>query len=150
MKRKSIKRKRKDTIEIDVTSHNLLRKPIPKNAARSVKQVLDVVSPTLIAFDSEIAMIGRRLKDIESMQVRFAQMQRKLNEPFRHATWKMATGVEIHIKDMDEQHLRNTVSMLTRKLQVQLGSATWVESVHFMVKSLDQMLDEVKRRGLRV
>ena len=78
-----------------------------------------------------------------------------LQEEIRQLTpnpfiWKTADGRHLRPSEMDEQHLRNTVSFLQRKLTVAFGSVRFLQQTAWMVEALNEMFKECKRRGYEV
>jgi hypothetical protein len=66
------------------------------------------------------------------------------------AYWRSSDGRVIQIKDMDDGHLRNTVSFLARRLATGLGAAPWLGPFQSMTLHLATLLAECERRGFRV
>jgi predicted component of type VI protein secretion system len=64
--------------------------------------------------------------------------------------WTTGTGQQIRIDEMDEGHLRNTISFLQRRIVSQFGKVTWLSEMRDMLASMVAMLDEAKKRGIRV
>lgn len=85
-------------------------------------------------------------------RLRFGRLFNELNER-REApvfVWTTAGGERVRVTDMDEGHLRNTISYLQRRLVYLFGTVTWMMPVRSTLKALAAMLDEAERRGLQV
>jgi hypothetical protein len=92
---------------------------------------------THITLDANVinATINRKIAELEAQQEFY---------------WVTQDGRSVRPSGMDEQHLRNTISFLARRLITQLSQTTWLESTAYFVEALAHMLHEAKRRGLRV
>lgn len=90
--------------------------------------------------EAENAVIVRD-KEISDLNARL------ITDVFR---WKTNDGRHILPKQMDEGHLRNTISFLQRRLVYQFGTATWLYRSEYNVQALYEMLKEARRRGIQV
>lgn len=64
--------------------------------------------------------------------------------------WRTRDGRSLMPRDMEEEHLRNTISFLQRRLVCQFGTVAYVDETFQNVEALAAMLKEAKARGLRV
>lgn len=64
--------------------------------------------------------------------------------------WRTRDHGTVTPESMTEEHLRNTVSFLTRRLTAQFGAVAYITETAYHVEALNAMLKEVARRGLRV
>lgn len=71
----------------------------------------------------------------------------KQPEPFR---WKTADGEQLAPAQMDEQHLRNTISYLQRTLVHDFGVARFIARTEFKLVALSEMIKEASKRGFQV
>ncbi len=68
-------------------------------------------------------------------------------QPF---VWRTAAGRAMLVTEMDEGHLRNTISYLSRRLVFDLGTKPWLSKIAYSVEALNAMLKEAKSRGIEV
>lgn len=73
-----------------------------------------------------------------------------VENPTGKPTWKTRDGQTLLIEQMEEEHLRNAISFVQRRLVAEFGRTPWIETIHPLLKSMDNFLTEAKRRGLRV
>jgi hypothetical protein len=66
------------------------------------------------------------------------------------ALWTTRDGATIPITEMDDDHLRNTVCFLQRKLVASFGMVRYIRDTSSTVKALHHMLAEAERRNLPV
>lgn len=64
--------------------------------------------------------------------------------------WQTGDGRCLKPLDMDESHLRNTISYLQRRLVHEFGTAKWLQRTATHVEALHEMLKEASRRGIKV
>lgn len=64
--------------------------------------------------------------------------------------WVTGAGVRMNVMDMEEGHLRNAISLCSRRVLGNLSRAVWVADTHDYIKNLDMLLEEAKRRGIRI
>ncbi len=64
--------------------------------------------------------------------------------------WRTRDGEWMLPSQMDEQHLRNSVSFCQRKLSSLFGSVSYLETTTDLVRALYEFLKEAKKRGYRV
>lgn len=83
----------------------------------------------------------------QRFEVALAQAQAQIPKPFY---WRCADGRTLHPKEMDESHLRNSISFLQRRLTHQFGTATWLNRTTYHVQALHEMLKEADRRHIDV
>lgn len=81
-----------------------------------------------------------------------AIVQRRIQEITKAAEyyWITQDGSRIRPSDMDEGHLRNTISYICRRLQQAIGSVRWVATLGPFAEALTHMLHEAKERGIQV
>jgi hypothetical protein len=66
------------------------------------------------------------------------------------ALWTTRDGATIPISEMEDDHLRNTISFLQRKLVASLGHVRYIRDTSNTVKALHHMLTEAERRNMNV
>jgi hypothetical protein len=75
------------------------------------------------------------------------QVKRLTANPFQ---WLTSDGRELRPSEMEEEHLRNTVCYLQRRLVSSFGVTRFLDTTAANVEALHQMFVECKRRGFRV
>jgi hypothetical protein len=73
--------------------------------------------------------------------------KREQDKPFR---WTDSQGHKWAPKEMTEQHLRNTISFVTRRLAASILSAPYLDSLSHWFEAQHYLMKEAKRRGYRV
>lgn len=68
-------------------------------------------------------------------------------EEFR---WKCGDGRVIPVTQLEDDHLRNAICWVSRRLVMKIGTTTWLESIIYEAEAFAQVLHEAKRRGIRV
>jgi hypothetical protein len=68
-------------------------------------------------------------------------------EPFQ---WMTKTGEKIAPCEMDDDHLRNTISFLARGLATDLSRAAWLNPLQYKLQALFEMLKEAEARDIEV
>ncbi len=126
------KRARKSVVVVTVKPKHKGRKPLFVNMRAAIR-----------AYHKKIEELGEKEERIISLVTHVDELT---VPPFM---WRTKEGVKILPKDMEESHLRNTISFLQRTLVYSFGTKTWVSSTMFQVEALSEMMKEAKRRGLQ-
>lgn len=92
-------------------------------------------------YEQEVAARGQ---DIRNMNFEINKLR---GAAFR---WRTRDGRTLAPSEMDESHLRNTISFLQRHLVYAFGNVTYVDETASRVEALHEMLKEAKARSLRV
>lgn len=69
---------------------------------------------------------------------------------YGQATWTTADGEQMLISQMDESHLRNTISYLQRRLTADFGRVLYLSAIERHITALSEMLKEARRRHIEV
>jgi len=64
--------------------------------------------------------------------------------------WTTGAGQHIPVSQMDDDHLRNTICFLQRRIYYSFGTAVWLADVLQRLEALVAVLKEAQRRGIRV
>lgn len=64
--------------------------------------------------------------------------------------WVCADGRRLRPADMEEEHLRNTICYIQRRLTSMFGSVRFLAKTEYHVHALYHMLVEARRRGINV
>jgi hypothetical protein len=64
--------------------------------------------------------------------------------------WTTRLGERIKPSDMEEGHLRNTISFLARSIVAEVGKVRYLGSLEYQFRAMSEMLKEAERRGLQV
>lgn len=103
---------------------------------------------------AEIKRLNAVIKDYErsfkAQEIKLMELRARIQLqplPFR---WHPADGPPLAVTDMDEGHLRNTISYLQRILTSKFGSVRYLSSTEEKVHALWQMLKEARSRGIDV
>lgn len=64
--------------------------------------------------------------------------------------WKTSDGRTLKPTEMDEQHLRNTISYVQRTLVHKIGSSRYLQPLGYLGRAFYELLEESKRRGFDV
>lgn len=92
-------------------------------------------------FEQEQAARGQDIRNFNS------EIAKLRAQAFR---WRSADGRMLTPNEMDEAHLRNTISFLQRRLVYAFGNSAYLDQTAHHVEALNAMLKEAKTRGLRV
>src|SRR3954454_25272322 len=106
----------------------------------------EVKQPTIKGLRRSITVLTNRLEAAEKARIkteitytaRMAELVKQ--EQMAKFVWTTASGDVVQPKNMDEDHLRNTISYLSRRLISDLGRQAWIHKLHYFVKALDAML----------
>lgn len=111
-------------------------KPRPRKVVRpSYKALYQTLRDEL----TRVSLEGERLQgELETA---------KKGKPF---FWRTRDSRVVAPSDMEESHLRNTISFLQRRLVCVFGTATYVDEAAGSIEALHEMLKEAKARGIRV
>lgn len=98
----------------------------------------------------------RKVKDLDVKYVKMTANYRNLHEQFENLSnpnWKMGNGLLIRVTQMEEGHLRNSISYCTRRLlgnHPGLGDTVYLDNMTRYIEGLANLLREAKRRNIRV
>lgn len=130
--------KKMGPVEVRVDTTRLL--PDREHLARMLKTALENSARVNRAYEST-HIEGNEMDDL---------FRRDKNAVTLPRLWRAGDGTIYRIPDMEEGHLRNTVSYLARRLAGGLGNAPWVSRFKSTALYLVAMLAECERRGLHV
>lgn len=100
--------------------------------------------------DQEALLVAARREAKDYQHHCVVLESRSLTPKVDEFTWTTRDGVSVKPCDMDEQHLRNTVSWLQRNLVYNFGSAPYLGKLSEKVYAFYKMLEECQRRGIEV
>ena len=112
------------------------RTKTPKREDR-LFQVLEIMNDEISNMSNRIHALDARIGAEEAAEYR----------------WVMADGDEILPKDMDTDHLRNSITYCVRRLlheRLSLGTTLYVVDMKRWIDSLHYLLIEAERRGLKI
>lgn len=95
----------------------------------------------------EAYMEERALRFDREQEVAALRAERQVQEVF---TWLTRDGERLRPCDMEESHLRNTISYLQRTLVYSFGNARFLAPLDYKVQALHEMLKEAKRRSVDI
>lgn len=103
-----------------------------------------------------IYALERQLAELETERAADKRLNLKLvmklkdYEASECFTWRTKEGVSLKPINMDESHLRNTISYLQRTLVFQFGTTRWMARCEASVRALYEMLKEARRRDISI
>lgn len=102
-------------------------------------------------------MIANLKENYEILCASHEQLQKdnaKLHQDDRmgqlRPNWTTAEGEVIPIRQMDEEHLRNTIFYLFRRMFKEFGTITYLDHTKRHLLNLVALMEEAERRGMRV
>jgi hypothetical protein len=115
---------------------------------------LQFATKTIARLSQEKELLQARLdmaneRQLEAEQKLFEAEQRK-EEPKSTYRWTTADGRRLAPREMDEQHLRNTICWLQRTLVARFGTAKYLQELAPRVEALHEMLKEAEERNIDV
>lgn len=122
-----------------------------KKRKRSPEQQIKQLKHKLKMKDQELEAGHRSFKAANDKLSDYMLICQKLQEerplPF---VWVTSDGRRLQPKDMDEEHLRNTISFLQRTIVHRLGTTPYLDTLESRFQAMFEMLKEARNREIRV
>ena len=128
-------------------SFNILGKPRRKGHPLTKQARLRLLGKDNESLRANIKGFELRLRQTTEENERLRTKVKELSQEF---LWYPADGPPLRPREMEESHLRNTISYLQRVLTRQFGSVRYLSQTEKMAHAFWIMLREAKRRGIDV
>lgn len=128
------------------------RKLIPKRRRKLIpkrRQTRPTYAQLRADHDALRAASDMQDGDMERLRERIRFLEERASRKV-YPIWKTGRGESIPVNELDEGHLRNAISYCTRRLLGGLSNTVYLDNIHYLIRGLADLMEEAKRRGIRV
>lgn len=104
---------------------------------------------TIVQLRREVAELQEDLRTTKRLNLKIHLRNKELEAQHRFI-WRTKEGRVVRPREMEDEHLRNTISYLQRTLVFQFGTTRWMARCEETTRALYEMLKEARRREIQV
>lgn len=125
----------------------------PKRSPKVVRNKRIPMREVLKNAQDHAAKLQARINSYELTINNMKTNYKNLHEHFealKNPVWKTGSGRLFRMTEMEDGHLRNTISYCARRLITELSRTVWLKQVEMLIEGLANTMKEAKRRDIEV